>query len=73
MKLACTASVLGLELDFGGEETSLRLDPHFIPGAHFTIRLVFIDILHVSKYHQVKQSWSSFVFIVVDGRHPFCV
>ena len=72
MKLACTASVLGLELDLGGEETSLRLDPHFIPGAHFTKQAGLYWHVTCANKFQVKRNWSS-VFIVVDGRHPFRV
>ena len=43
---ACTASVLGLELDLGGERNNTEAGATFIHGAHFTSRLVFIGILH---------------------------
>ena len=47
MKLAWTASVLGLELDLGGgRNNTLRLDP-FIPRLTLTSRLVFIGMSHV--------------------------
>ncbi len=45
------SSVLGLELDLGGERNITEAGSTFIPGAHFTNRLVFIGILHVNKYH----------------------
>ncbi len=70
MKMLCKASVLGLELYLRRETTQARFT--FIPRAHFTNGLDFIGILHVNKFHQVKQSWSS-VIIVVHGQQPLCV